>query len=124
LPGAGVGLHKLNGSLYPAAVVVVVNPDHAEASFEAKKENSDHISAVELRLEASQQGSAEADVAGANFLQKSLAFGFDAPDEKSKINLPSWFAAPVEVVGVSHTIDWLTGNFYAAHFLQLRVRAL
>lgn len=86
MPRAFVCGDAVDGDLHFVAALVVASPDYAVAGFFAGIQDSDDIAGSEFYVEAGEQCAAQADVAGVNILQETLAFGVNAPDGEREIS--------------------------------------
>ena len=90
----------MNRRLHLARGFGVADPDHAVARLPAVVKNSDYIAGAEFGIETEQEGSTQADVASADFLQKALPVGVDSPNCEGEVGFGAWFAAALGVAGV------------------------
>lgn len=85
----------MDGGLHFEAVSALAYPHYAVTGFLSGIENSDDIAGSEIGVQSRKQGTAQADVAGAGFLQEAVAASVNAPNCKGKVGVDARFAAAV-----------------------------
>src|SRR5579862_183958 len=81
---------------------VIAHPDHPITRFPSGIENSYHVAGPQIRIDAGQQRSTQANLASAGFGEKPLSFRIHAPDRHDQVSTGARFLTAIEVANNSH----------------------